>query len=233
MNDILIVPDIHGRDFWKPALEYKGEVIFLGDYTDPYSSENFSDEDAYQSLLKIIDFKQKNPNRVTLLIGNHELHYYDSNFECVRFSEDYYERFNELLTQTSTADLFQVCKQIDNYLFIHAGITKNWYDLHQNELLYSGTTLEKQINNLFIDYKMPFSEVSFYRGGFHTSGSPLWADIYEFIDESKPFDKDIIQIIGHTLNKATAPIEIKNIRLLDNRRLYLLSNGEIKNYCQN
>jgi len=232
MNDILIVPDIHGRDFWKPALEYKGEVIFLGDYTDPYSSENFSDEDAYQSLLKIIDFKQKNPNRVTLLIGNHELSYYNSIFQCVRFSEDYYERFNELLTQTSTADLFQVCKQIDNYLFIHAGITKNWYDLHQNELLYSGTTLEEQINNLFIDYKMPFSEVSFYRGGFYTSGSPLWADIWEFFDESEPFNNDIIQFIGHSQHKGTAPIVIKNVRLLDNRRLYLLSNGQLENYSQ-
>ena len=232
MNDILIVPDVHGRNFWEPALEYKGEVIFLGDYTDPYPSEKFSDEDAYQGLLKIIDFKQKNPDRVTLLIGNHELHYYDSSFECVRFSKDYYERFHALLTQAPTAGLFQICKQIDNYLFIHAGITKDWYNLHRNLLSCSGTALEEQVNNLFLYYKMPFSEVSFYRGGFHTSGSPLWADIYEFFDESEPFNDDVIQIIGHTLNKGTAPIEAKNIRLLDNRRLYLLSNGELKNYSQ-
>jgi hypothetical protein len=30
MNEILIVPDIHGRDFWKPALDYKETIISLG-----------------------------------------------------------------------------------------------------------------------------------------------------------------------------------------------------------
>jgi len=232
MHDILIVPDVHGRDFWKPALEYKGEVIFLGDYVDPYPYENISDEDACQGLLEIIDFKQKNPDRVTLLIGNHEFHYYDSNFQYSRFSEDYYERFNELLTQATTADLFQVCKQIDNYLFIHAGITKEWYNLHQDLLLRYGTTLEEQINNLFIDDKMPFSEISYYRGGLSAFGSPLWADIDEFVDESEPFNNDIIQVVGHTQNMRTTSLKIKNVRLLDNRQLYLLSNGQFRNYSR-
>jgi len=228
MIDILIVPDIHGRDFWKPALDYKGEVIFLGDYTDPYPYENFSNEDAYQGLLKIIDFKQNNPDRVTLLIGNHELHYYDQEFQCSRFSKKYYERFHELLTQAPTAGLFQIGKQVENYLFIHAGITCSWYRSHQKELSQSGATLEEQINNLFVADKMPFSEVSFYRGGFHPSGSPLWADIHEFLDELEPFDKDIIQIIGHTQNNATDSIAVNNVRLLDNRQIYLLSNGQLK-----
>jgi len=232
MHDILIVPDIHGRSFWKPVLEYEGKVIFLGDYTDPYPCENFSDEDAYQGLLEIIDFKQKNPHRITLLIGNHEYHYYDSKFQYSRFSEEYYERFNELLTQTTTAGLFQVCKQIDNYLFSHAGITEKWYNLHQDLLFRCGTTLEEQINNLFIEDKMPFSEISYYRGGLDIAGSPLWADINEFSDELKPFNSDIIQVVGHTQNAGTEPIEIKNIRLLDNQQLYLLSNGQFKNYSR-
>ena len=230
MHDILIVPDVHGRNFWEPALEYEGEIIFLGDYTDPYSHENFSDEDAYQGLLKIIDFRQKNPDRITLLIGNHELHYYDSIFECTRFSKNYYGRFHELLTQEPTAGLFQVCKQIENYLFIHAGITNDWYCLYQDELLNLGTTLQEQINNLFLSDKMPFSEVSFYRGGFDISGSPLWADVHEFCDESEPFNRDIVQIIGHTQHTAKGPIVIGNIRLLDNKQLYLLSNGQLKKY---
>jgi len=230
MNDILIVPDIHGRNFWKPALEYKGEVIFLGDYADPYPHENFSDENAYRGLLEIIDFKQKNPDRVTLLVGNHELHYYDSDFECSRFSEDYYEDYHKLLTQSPTAGLFQVCKQIDNYMFIHAGITKIWYKLHHKELSKSGATLEEQINNLFIKDKTPFSEVSYHRGGFNLSESPLWADIHEFYDESEPFDENIIQIIGHTQMDGKVPLSIKNTRLLDNRQLYLLSKGQLTNY---
>jgi len=54
MNDILIVPDVHGRNFWKPVLEYTGEVIFLGDYTDPYPYENLNNEDALCKFRSIL-----------------------------------------------------------------------------------------------------------------------------------------------------------------------------------
>ena len=42
--EILIIPDVHGRDFWrepvKDVLENSDKpVIFLGDYLDPYSYE--------------------------------------------------------------------------------------------------------------------------------------------------------------------------------------------------
>ena len=39
MSKIFIIPDVHGRDFWKKAYDYVDkvdEVIFLGDYLDPY-----------------------------------------------------------------------------------------------------------------------------------------------------------------------------------------------------
>ena len=45
MNKILIIPDIHGRTFWKKAYELVDivdKVVFLGDYLDSYSHENIS-----------------------------------------------------------------------------------------------------------------------------------------------------------------------------------------------
>ena len=35
---ILIIPDVHGRTFWRDAVEAAGEmpIVFLGDYLDPY-----------------------------------------------------------------------------------------------------------------------------------------------------------------------------------------------------
>jgi len=148
-NDILIVPDIHGRDFWLPALDYQGEVIFLGDYTDHYPQEKFTEEDAYQGLLKVISFKKQNPDRVTLLIGNHEMHYYNQYMAAGRFSVAYYHKYNEIFTDDDTKDLFCICKQIDNYLFIHAGVTKGWYDLHYRDFKDLGDTLVEQLNNVF------------------------------------------------------------------------------------
>jgi hypothetical protein len=229
MNDILIVPDIHGRKFWEPALEYKGEVVFLGDYVDPYPYEGFVEEDAHRGLLAIIDFKKQNSDRVTLLVGNHELHYYNDEFQASRFSRKYYGKYHALLTGETTAGLFQVCKQIDNYLFIHAGITKLWYDAHEDELKKLGDSLEQQINKLFETNIDAFFEISSFRGGYHDAGSPLWADIHEHSSEKEHFDGNIIQIIGHT--QLLGEWKSKgNIRLLDNRKLYILKDGEIELY---
>jgi len=229
MDKILIVPDIHGRKFWEPALNFDGTVVFLGDYTDPYGYEGFTYEDSLQVMNKVIDFKKANPERVTLLVGNHELHYYDKKYECGRFSDDYYEAYHKLLTGED-ANLFQLCKQIDNYLFIHAGIVKAWYDSHVEELKKLGETLEEQVNNLFRTNPDAFYEASFYRGGWSEAGSPLWADVHELIEEPEHFDPDIIQIIGHTQLRTDEPMIKEKFFLLDNRRLYLLENEEIKLY---
>ncbi|MDR0724440.1 MAG: metallophosphoesterase, partial [Prevotellaceae bacterium] len=230
MDEILIVPDIHGRDFWKPALDYKGTVIFLGDYTDPYDYEGFTQENAYRNLLTIVDFKKQNPERVTLLVGNHELHYYDSNYACGRFDYDYYSSYNTVLTGKETASLFQLCRKIDKYLFIHAGLTKGWYDAHFDEFSKLGDTLEEQLNNLFITNKKAFHEASMHRGGYHSAGSPMWADVSEFSEEPEHVDDSLIQIIGHTQQTGDEPYFEGNIRLLDNRQLYLLKDDEIKKF---
>ena len=41
MEEIIIIPDVHGRTFWREAIEkYRNkentQIIFLGDYLDPY-----------------------------------------------------------------------------------------------------------------------------------------------------------------------------------------------------
>jgi hypothetical protein len=203
-------------------------VIFLGDYTDPYPAEGITDEDAWQNMLRIVEFKQQNPDRVTLLAGNHELHYYNRKFQAGRFSEEYYEKYHEILTGQATAGLFQLCRKIERYLLIHAGITKGWYDLHKEEFLPLGNDLETQLNCLFVQKISAFDEASFERGGWDNYGSPLWADIYEYYDEAEPFDKDIIQIIGHTQLKTDGPFVKNNVRLIDNRKLYLLADEELK-----
>ncbi|MDR1887572.1 MAG: hypothetical protein LBQ70_06615, partial [Prevotellaceae bacterium] len=61
-------------------------------------------------------------------------------------------------------------------------------------------------------------------------GSPLWADIYEYYDETEPFDNNIIQFIGHTQLIVDEPMTKNNVRLLDNRRLYLLKDGQLTHY---
>ena len=55
----IIIPDVHGRTFWRDAVRDRENenIIFLGDYLDPYPSEGITPEKAYRELLDIIDNK--------------------------------------------------------------------------------------------------------------------------------------------------------------------------------
>ena len=56
MKRILVVPDVHGRLFWRePVMQYLDvvdRVVFLGDYLDPYEDEDGLADDIYQNLME-------------------------------------------------------------------------------------------------------------------------------------------------------------------------------------
>lgn len=75
---MIIIPDIHGRDFWKePVYENLGQepIIFWGDYLDPYEDEQIAPWEVFPQFEKIVWLKEKHPDQVTLLLGNHDIHY--------------------------------------------------------------------------------------------------------------------------------------------------------------
>ncbi|MBQ7489604.1 MAG: hypothetical protein IJT51_03695 [Bacteroidales bacterium] len=53
---LIIVPDIHGRTFWKKIFDYDSDVVFLGDYLDPYRSEGIYPWDALENFTQIIAY---------------------------------------------------------------------------------------------------------------------------------------------------------------------------------
>lgn len=145
--EVLIMPDIHGRTFWKdaieqfPANEYPHlKIIFLGDYLDPYSSlDGIDNEQAYNNFEEIL-VKAREDKRIELLIGNHDWHYFVSLDTCrMDFAR---ERQIERLFRDNM-ELFSLVKihKIDGckYMFTHAGISINWiYDIENladNEML--------------------------------------------------------------------------------------------------
>ena len=76
---MIIIPDVHGRRFWRDAVKGHEEdkIVFLGDYVDPYEWEGITPGDAFLELKDIIAFKKAHPDNVTLLLGNHDLGYLD------------------------------------------------------------------------------------------------------------------------------------------------------------
>ena len=50
---VLIIPDVHGRTFWKRAIdliENYDKIIFLGDYLDPYQYEDMESQNSIENF---------------------------------------------------------------------------------------------------------------------------------------------------------------------------------------
>lgn len=61
-EDCLIIPDVHGRDFWKDAANrFPGDIVFLGDYLDPYPLEGISSDEAFTNSRKFFLSRKQTP----------------------------------------------------------------------------------------------------------------------------------------------------------------------------
>lgn len=221
-NNILIIPDVHGREFWKnPVTKELGKVekiVFLGDYLDPYPQEEINFDTAINNFKEIIQLKKDNPEDIILLYGNHDLHYIDymgmDIFPCSRYNKAYSKYIESLITDNK--DLFNLFYRNGKYIFSHAGIEKEWMrkyckcesldDLIKDETKTKGC--------LWV--------VDYLRGGRENYGSPVWSDVRVFRNE---FD-GIFQIFGHTqLSKEYfGPVSgiYETFACLDCRKCFLL-----------
>ena len=222
----IVIPDVHGRTFWRKILEIKDpenyKFVFLGDYLDPYPEEGITKGDVFLQFMDILDFKKKYPNNVILLIGNHCYHYI--NLSCERWSRFdrknmsmYHGIFNE------NKELFQLTYTDNNYLYSHAGLSDEWLNNFEIELSNDIKEASDYLNNLFIEdesFSIALQEVSYYRGGNY-NGSIIWRDARELI--SNKFK----QVFGHTaLHK---PYITNNWACLDCQKVFIVDK-EIKEY---
>ena len=212
MSKILLIPDIHGRDFWKKAKNFEGEIVFLGDYLDPYCFE-FDKNGKYQefyngelvkfniapdrkescieNLKEIISFA-KSRNNVTLLLGNHDYHYLYMGFDASRKDTTRFPEIKKLFLKNS--GIFKDYYIKDNLLCTHAGASIDWVSLYSH----SGN-FEDAISNAAPDQKF---SVSSYRGGTDRCSGPLWLDVNEITtDKNKLYTDSKIkyQVFGHTI----------------------------------
>ena len=83
MSKVLVLPDVHGREFWKKPCENIDDfdkVVFLGDYLDPYDFDGITVKMAIENFKQIIDFAKKNTDKVVLLLGNHDMPYFSDTY---------------------------------------------------------------------------------------------------------------------------------------------------------
>lgn len=238
---VLILPDIHGRTFWKLPIENIEEyekVIFLGDYFDPYDFEHISVQDAIENFKEIIELKKKKSDKIVLLLGNHCLPYYSdeyyklSSYHC-RHSETYHQEIHDLYNENK--DLFDFAYVINDILFTHAGVNNEW--LRNEVKCYSNdiNVIANYINNI-TDMKK-FFKVSYERGGNDNYGSCVWTDVNEMIKSDTDSNYAFKQVFGHTLQafynkdfqiEFGKPIEYNNWKMLDCARAFELDTENFK-----
>lgn len=215
MSKILIVPDVHGRTFWHQAKELVDQVdqiVFLGDYLDPYPHEGISFDEAFEEFNEILEFKKEYPDLVTLLVGNHDMHYIIDEFmNCSRRNMEMQDQLHELYN--SNLDLFKLIHTEGDWMFSHAGVYKNWMEKYE-------FTLDDLNLQTFLNSHWPaLEDLSWYRGGDNSVGSCVWADIRESVNYG--LIPNYKQVVGHTqLNEK--PYISDKIACLDVRRCFIL-----------
>lgn len=206
---ILVVPDVHGRDFWiEPCQKWQGFIVFLGDYHDPYPQQ-VSVEDSLKNLEELTKFVISNKHRCTCLLGNHDCGYLEGNRGHFRCRQDWrnYDKVQELLKKLN----LQLIKIMDpNIIFSHSGILPKWLE---------DWSIPDFVSVEYMDISnVAFDSISPYRGGVQNVGSCIFGDVREY--DEQPHIPNYYQIFGHT--QLQKPIIKDDYACLDCRQCFIV-----------
>lgn len=246
MKKILIIPDVHGRDFWRDSViktltNTSANIVFLGDYTDPYSSEWDPNFDYLQHTVdnfkEIIELKKQNSDRITLLLGNHDCGYAISDSICSsRMDRTHLSELKELFRENR--ELFQIAEECDiagrHFIFSHAGILKGWTrSVWGDKVDDTDFNVVSRLNNAWLDNDWNIldrlGDYDTYRGwGGYQYGSPVWSDIRSWVKVT-PNETYGFNIVGHT--QLYRQLVLDQIADLDCRKaFYLDDQGVLRSY---
>lgn len=225
---LIAAGDTHGRRLWKKILEKEepfDKFIFIGDYFD--TKDAITVDVQIANFKEILEFKIANPDRVILLLGNHDFHYLKgagedySGFQWGRASD-----INEVLQPAVNAGLVQMCHIHDNFVFTHAGITKTWIANNEIDL----NDLENQLNHKLLadvtTFKFSVGDNMDFSGDDVTQ-PPIWVRIPSLLKDKLD---GYIFVVGHTMIKELTMMgDIIGIDTLGTSREYLkIENNVIK-----
>ena len=264
---ILVIPDVHGRQFWKqPVMEVlentNAKIVFLGDYLDVYPKEfeemygfksnvyiqeNYDKiyqllDDTVEMFGEIIELKKKYPERITLLVGNHDCGYAVGTKVCeVRRDKRNAHKICKLFDDNR--ELFKLADEAriadKHFIFSHAGINKTYADRCFGEEANEDTVVTlfndawRENNYGIMD---SLGEYSFYRGwGGGDYGSLVWADAREWFQKQHMSDVKNeaygYAVVGHT--HLSRPVFMENMAFIDTCEAYYInSEGEVKKYYE-
>ena len=220
---IVTIPDLHGKDVWNEINpENYDKIVFVGDYVDaPYRKvsdvadvDNFgykipineihgrTNGEILYNLNNIIAFKDKYPDKVVLILGNHDMPYVyhiknrsiEHEIMCSRhrygIENELAKLFNDNISK------FQIAYQVKNTLWSHAGITQEAYLKYFNHKIDNFDEIADELNRWFILDRPELFHIAYLRGGRSSAGSILWADKSEWMIGQ--YELPLTQIVGHS-----------------------------------
>lgn len=197
---IVTIGDIHGRNIWKKIVRKEKDAdkfIFIGDYFDSFSVPYIKQRDNFKDIVK---FKMENPDKIILLIGNHDYHYLpfvDEHYSG--YQNDNKDKIGELLN--SCRYIMQIAYQYKDWLFTHAGVTEEWYTTRVCDDI-DDTDVAQHINDMFMALPNKFkfqASTPLDNYGDSITQPPIWVRPRALISDKLGKWK---QVVGHTHQKS-------------------------------
>ena len=229
----LFIPDVHQTKHWKKAMDkkYKDYIkIFFGDYFDEWDSEKtWLTSKPIENFEEIVAFKDFDPDKVVLLIGNHDLSYLSTQHDQQSVSGHQWVHHAEICSALRKAlpKMLIAYKLDNNAVCSHAGFSRVWADLtfqgvkDEDLIDTANKTLQDLLDkNSQVSLKPEyyFSWCGMYSGsGDEPTQGPLWIRPNSLLQNALYDD----QIVGHTEVSDDPPIryvyEGKRVTLIDSQ----------------
>ena len=127
----ITIGDLHGRDTWKSINpDDYDKIIFIGDYLDSF---DILPVIILHNLKEIIEFKKQYPDKVVLLLGNHDVSYIFNHSGTSGFQKGMLWDYQHLFK--SNIDLFKIAYEYKNVLWTHAGVSQGWFTKYLKPLM--------------------------------------------------------------------------------------------------
>jgi hypothetical protein len=195
----LVLGDTHGRPYWKKivAKENADRVIFIGDYFDSY--DDYTAAEQMDNFKQIVEYKQSGQAEVIILVGNHDYTYMRGISERYSgYQHGAAPAIQQLLEDNK--EHLQMCYNLGNFLFSHAGVSHDWLLLHSSEYRKDeNADVSEIVNDLFKykPYSFCFAGVDPY--GNSSLASPIWIRPQALQATNRETLRDkYIQVVGHT-----------------------------------
>lgn len=186
---ILVIPDVHLKPWiFDKAMEIMENsdcerAVCLGDIADDWGLQD--DVALYEETFKkALAFAEKYPDTLWCY-GNHDLAYLWDKYGHPGFSSRAQDTVCEYLNSLKDTVDLAMMHRVDNVLFSHAGLTKEFVEYYLAEYKDDVDALVEAVN--CADKYALWDDTS-----------PLWARPQEYYVEGDMFPSGYLQVVGHT-----------------------------------